>query len=94
MKYLKELKEFRYLKPKHPYGSKSISLSKIELGDICQKLNIDINKVKFLSSGSYGNVYSFDNKVLKVTTDKREAKMALDLINILNEVDCTHSNPS
>ena len=84
MKYLKELKEFRYLKPKHPYGSKSISLSKIELGDICQKLNIDINKVKFLSSGSYGNAYSFDNKVLKVTTDKREAKMALDLIKNVN----------
>ena len=84
MKYLKELKEFRYLKPKHPYGSKSISLSKIELGDICQKLNIDINKVKFLSSGSYGNAYSFDNKVLKVTTDKREAKMASDLIKNAN----------
>lgn len=75
-----ELKEWKYLKQKSPYGSKSILISKIELDNICQKLNIDSNKIKFISSGSNGNAYSFDNKVLKITTDKSEAKMAWNLI--------------
>lgn len=80
MEFLIELKEWKYLKPKGTYGSKSILISKIELNNICQKINIDPKEMKFISSGSNGNAYSLGDKVLKITTDKREAKMAWDLI--------------
>jgi hypothetical protein len=87
MKYLKtlnELKEWKRLKPFRPYGVKAINVSGIELNDICQKLKIN-EKASFISSGSFGNAYSIgDDRVLKITSDKREAKTAWDLIKANN----------
>lgn len=81
MKYIKELKEWKNLKPYNPYGSKRIKISKIELEGICNKIGISSNSIKFLSSGSFGNAYSYDDKVMKITIDKNEAIVAHDLIS-------------
>ena len=84
MRYLEKFEDVnelkKYLKPKHPYGSKTIKMSKVELDKICQKLNI--KDIEYISSGSYGDAYSFDDKVMKITTDKREAKFAYDFIGV------------
>jgi len=87
MKHLKlfeELKNYKNLKPYHPYGSKTIQISKIELQDICKKLELDENQIKFITSGSFGNAYEYGEQVLKITTDKREAEMAWNLIGVDN----------
>ena len=47
--FKEELKEFKSLKLSHPYGSKSIRISKIELESVCDKLKLDFNKLKFIS---------------------------------------------
>ena len=82
MKYLKpfnELKEWKNLKPYHPYGSKAIQVSKVELNDICQKIDLDPNQVSYVASGMFGNAYLVgEDMVLKITLDKREAQMALE----------------
>ena len=68
-------------KPKSEYFTKRVAITKLDLEEICQNLNLEFNKVKFLSSGSYGNAYQIGDKVLKITTDMREAKTAYDIIN-------------
>ena len=79
MEYLLEYKEYKKLKSN--YWTKRISISKIQLEDICNKLNISSLKVKFLSSGKYGNAYKIGDKVLKITTDKTEANSISNLIS-------------
>jgi hypothetical protein len=80
MKYIKELKEWKNLKPHSPYGSKKIKISKIELEGICNKIGISSSNVRFLSSGCFGNAYTYGDKIIKITTDKNEARVAYDLI--------------
>ena len=75
-----ELKEWKKLKKGGLYGIKSILISKVELGNICNELNIDIDKVRFISSGFFGNAYSFDDKVMKITSDLNESKMISDIL--------------
>ena len=86
MEYLLEYREYKKLKSN--YWTKRISISKIQLEDICNKLNIPSSKIKFLSSGKYGNAYKVGNdKVLKITTDKTEANTISNIIysNINNK---------
>lgn len=71
-----------YKKKKSNYFTKRISISKIELESICDKLNIDYSLLKFISSGSFGNAYKIGDKVLKITSDKREAKSVNDIIKL------------
>jgi len=71
MKYLFEFKEYK--KPKSIYYTKRIPISKLELENICKFVNLPFDKLKFLASGSLGNAYKIDDKVIKITTDKREA---------------------
>jgi hypothetical protein len=50
----------RYREEKKPSGfnlQKRIYLSKIDLEKICDELNLNINNLKFLSFGSFGNAY-------------------------------------
>lgn len=77
MNHINEYKEFK--KPKSD-RSKRISVSKIIIRDLCQKLNLDVNNIEFLASGYYGNAYKVGDKVLKITTDKDEAKSVYELI--------------
>jgi hypothetical protein len=51
------------------------------LEDICSILNLPFDKIKFLSSGSFGNAYQIGDKVLKISLDKNEAKSVYDIIN-------------
>ena len=85
MEYLLEWREYK--KVKSNYYTKRIPISKIQLEDICDKLNLPSKNIKFLSSGKYGNAYKIDNKVLKITTDKTEANSISNLIssNISNK---------
>jgi len=57
-------------------------LSKHNLFDICQKLNINYKDLKYLSSGNFGDAYKINDKVLKITNDLREIK---DIKNIINK---------
>jgi len=59
---------------------KRIAVSKMDLEYICDKLGIDYHLLKFISSGSFGNSYRVGDKVLKLTSDKREAKSVNNLI--------------
>lgn len=77
MKHLNEYREYK--KPKSNYH-RVIDISKIELRDICVKLNLNANDIKYLGSGCYGNAYKVDDKVLKITEHKDEAKSVHDLI--------------
>jgi len=77
---VKHLNEYReYKKPKSNY-SKVINISKIELRDLCLKLNLNSNEMKYLGCGSYGNAYRVGDKVLKITEHKDEAKSVYNLI--------------
>lgn len=67
-------------KPKSDYFSKKITISKPQLEQICDFLNLPFDEVKFLSSGAYGNAYQIGDKVLKLTTDKQEAKSVYDIL--------------
>ncbi len=68
-------------KDKSNYFTKVVKISKIELEEICEKMNLDYSSIKFLSSGRYGNAYKLnENYVLKITTDKNEAKSVYNLI--------------
>jgi len=69
----------KYKKPKSRYFTKRIDISKTDLEDICNKLNLSFDKLSFLSSGSFGNAYKIGDKVLKITSDKSEAKTAYDI---------------
>lgn len=57
------------------YYSKTLRISYIHLNEICKLLRLDINNIKFLSSGYYGNAYRIGDKVLKITNDLREANV-------------------
>jgi hypothetical protein len=90
MKYLNkykvfELKEWKTLKPFHPYGSKNIKISKIELVKICEFLGLNISNIKYIKSGKFGDAYQVDDLVLKITNDVREAKTAWGLITNNNK---------
>jgi hypothetical protein len=77
MEYILEWREYKKTKSNY---TKRISISKIQLEDICDKLSLSSN-IKFLSSGMYGNAYKIDdNRVLKITTDKTEANSVSDLV--------------
>lgn len=78
MKFIKEWREYK--KPKSDYYTKRINISKLELGDICALLNIK-EIPKFISSGRFGNAYKIGDKVLKISTDNREAKSVSTIIN-------------
>jgi len=82
MKHLFRFKELKHLKSSK-YGSKKIRLSKIDIENICNFIGVDSN-VKYLSSGSFGDAYSIGDKVLKLTTDKREAQTAWNAIGLNN----------
>lgn len=81
MKFINEWKEYK--KPKSNYFTKKVNISKIELEDICDILNIN-DDPKFISSGKYGNAYKIGNKVLKITTDLMEAKSIYSIVNSKN----------
>lgn len=85
MEHILEWREYK--KTKSNYYTKRIPISKIQLEDICDKLNLHNKNIKFLSSGKYGNAYKIDDKVLKITSDKTEANSISNLIssNISNE---------
>lgn len=51
---------------------KTLKITKLTLDEVCQNFNLDINNLKFIASGYYGNAYSIDDKVLKITSDVRE----------------------
>ncbi len=73
----------RFREPKKPistYFTKRIDISKIELENICNKLNIPFEGIKYLSSGQYGNAYKIGDKVLKITSDRLEAKTVFNMI--------------
>lgn len=75
------LEKFR--EPKKPistYFTKRINISKIELENICTKMNIPFEGIKYLSSGQYGNAYKVGDKVLKITSDRLEAKTVFNMI--------------
>lgn len=79
---IKKFEKFR--EPKKPistYFTKRIDISKIELEDICIKMDIPFDQTKFLSAGSFGNAYKVgDDKVLKITSDPIEAKCVYGII--------------
>ena len=85
MEYLLEWREYKKIKSN--YYTKRIPISKIQLEDICDKLDLSNKDIKFLSSGRYGNAYRIGDKVLKITTDKTEANSISSLIssNINND---------
>lgn len=68
-------------KPKSVYFTKRIQISKMDLDAICNELDLPFEELKFLSSGSFGNAYKVGDKVLKITTDKREAKTVYELLD-------------
>ena len=61
---------------------KLLRISKIILEEVCSDFNLDFSKLKFLNSGSFGNAYSINDKVLKITTDIREVN---DVYNIIGK---------
>lgn len=77
---MNHLNEFREYKKPKSYKSKVISISKVELRDICIKLNLNPNEIKYIGSGSWGNAYKVSNRVLKITEHKDEAKCIFELI--------------
>lgn len=79
---IKKFEKFREpKKPASDYFTKRISVSKIELEKICLKMEIPFDQTKFLSAGSFGNAYKVgDDKVLKITYDRIEAKCVYNII--------------
>lgn len=67
-------------KPKSDYFTKRVPVTKLDLSHICDELDLPSDELKFLSSGAFGNAYKIGDKVLKITSDKREAKSVYDLI--------------
>lgn len=57
-------------------------LPKYILFDIARHFNLNLNdEIKYLSSGSFGDAYKIGNKVIKITTDKREINSVKNIIN-------------
>lgn len=77
MKYLNEYKEYKKPKSTNP---KVIDISKVEIRNLCIKLNLDSNNIKYIGSGAWGNAYKIGDKVLKITEHKDEAKSIYDLV--------------
>lgn len=67
-------------KPKSVYFTKRVPITKLDLEHICKNLNLPFEKLKFLSAGSFGNAYKVGDRVLKISTDKSEAKSVYDLL--------------
>lgn len=67
-------------KSKSDYFTKRVPVTKLDLAHICEELGLQAEELKFLSSGAYGNAYKIGDKVLKITSDKKEAKSVYDLI--------------
>lgn len=62
------------------YGDKKLPITKIDLQLICDRVGLDFDSTKYLTSGSFGNAYKCGDKVLKITSDKREANDVLKCI--------------
>lgn len=77
MNHLNEYREYK--KPKSNF-SKLHDITKLELRDLCIKLRLNPNDIKYLGSGVFGNAYKVGDKVLKITKHKDEAKSVYDLI--------------
>lgn len=60
--------------------TKALYVSKLDLENICNLVDLPYEEVQFLSSGIYGNAYRVGNKVLKITTDKSEAKSVYQIL--------------
>lgn len=71
---------FETKKSKSNYFTKRVPVTKLDLGHICDELGLPFDQLKFLSSGAFGNAYKIGDKVLKITSDKREASSVYDLI--------------
>lgn len=67
-------------KSKSDYFTKRVPVTKLDLGHICEELGLPFDQLKFLSSGAYGNAYKIGDRVLKITSDKKEAKSVYDII--------------
>lgn len=76
---MNHLNEYREHKKSKSYYIKLFDISKIELRDLCLKLNLN-EEIKYLGSGAWGNAYKVGDKVLKITDHKNEAKSIYDLI--------------
>lgn len=71
----------KHIKNYESYGDKVFYISKTELEEICNKLHINSNNIKYLSSGAFGNAYKIDNKVLKITNDNFEYLSVIKMLN-------------
>lgn len=60
-------------------------MSRTTLQLFCEKNNIDIDSVNFLGGGDFGEAYGYQNKVIKITSDPNEYKIAKELVGYENK---------
>lgn len=78
MRIILEWREYK--KPKLDYFKKVLDIPKTKVEFICDRLDLDFSKIKYLSSGKFGDAYKIDSKVLKLSTDRTEAKTVWHLL--------------
>ena len=59
--------------PNYIGENKVIELDDVVLNKITNKLNVD--NLKYLKSGEYGDAYNIGNKILKLTTDRSNIRI-------------------
>lgn len=77
---MRHLNEYREHKKPKSYYTILHNITKLEVRDLCIKLNLNPNDIKYLGSGTFGNAYKVGDKVLKITSHKNEAKSVYNLI--------------
>lgn len=74
--------------PKFVEVKDPIDTLKVIIEKICKEMGL-VDKVRYLNAGSYGMAFKVGSKVIKLTSNRSEAKMAKDLIgkkipNVIN----------